>query len=77
MVHQAVTFVPPRERADFVERPRTLNYQERAILHRDETYRERMRLKKSGGLEEAVTPKVAPDTRAISYLLTPAPSPIP
>lgn len=51
---RAMTFTPPRERS----RDRTLNYQERAILERDEYYKERMKLKRAGKLEEEYTPKV-------------------
>jgi hypothetical protein len=45
------------ERSSGTTGQRELNYQERAILQRDEYYRERMRLKKSGDLEATATPR--------------------
>ena len=46
---------------------RALNYQERAVLQRDELYRERMRRKRSGELEEAdATPEMS-DALVKSY----------
>lgn len=50
---------------------RALNYQERAILERDEAYKERMRRKKSGELDElekAPTPRFDELFREESYL---------
>ena len=63
-IYKAMTFVPAMERPmgagmDGLPASRTLNYQERAILARDEFYKERMRRKKSGQLtdkEKEVTP---------------------
>ena len=63
-IYKAMTFVPAMERPmgagmDGLPVSRTLNYQERAILARDEFYKERMRRKKSGQLtdkEKEVTP---------------------
>ena len=39
------------------DRTSELSYKERAVLQRDEAYREKMRLKKSGELEEEATPR--------------------
>ena len=47
---------------------RTLNYQERAILERDQAYKEKMRLKKSGELDEEITPKLDEIFQDESYL---------
>ena len=63
-IYRWQTFTPAMERTG----ARTLNYQERAILERDQAYKEKMRLKKSGELDEEITPKLDEIFQDESYL---------